>query len=321
MMRTLTFWMVLVISTGLFAQPSVPERPKITGIDHVVFYTTSPDVNQKLYMNVLGLPSSTGSSTPSEPGQIQSFRVGRQWIGYSPAPDPKSTNRMDHVAFTTESAEALRAYLSSKGVSVPNTVTSSDRGLRSFVVKDPEGNQIEFVERNATRFGAGLDKRGLKDGKDERSDPVSRRLIHAGFLVHDRAAEDHFYKDILGFRPYWHGGMVPERTDWVAMQVPDGTDWLEYMLNVRSNPDQHTLGVMNHISLGVRDMNAAQMKLESHGWKPHSDEHSQIGRDGKLQLNLFDPDQSRIELMEFTPVDKPCCSEFTGPHPSEDDEN
>jgi len=22
-----------------------------------------------------------------------------------------------------------------------------------------------------------------------------------------------------------------------------------------------------------------------------------------------------VELMEFTPVEKPCCSEFTGPHP------
>ena len=313
-MRTLAFWMVLVISTGVLGQPNAAKRPKITGIDHVDFYTTSPDPNQKLYMNVLGLTSSTGSSTPVEPGQSQCFWVGRQWVGYSPATDPKSTNRMDHVAFTTESAEGLRVYLSSQGVAVPNTVTSSDHGFKSFVVKDPEGNQIEFVERNRMRFGVGF-------GKEEGSDPVSRRLIHAGFLVHDRTAEDHFYKDILGFRPYWHGGMSPERTDWVAMQVPDCTDWLEYMLNVRPNPDQHTLGVMNHISLGVKDMNAAQMKLESHGWKPNGNEHSQIGRDGKLQLNVFDPDQTRIELMEFTPVDKPCCSEFTGPHPSEDDKN
>jgi hypothetical protein len=60
------------------------------------------------------------------------------------------------------------------------------------------------------------------------------------------------------------------------------------------------------------------MKLESHGWTPSATEHSQIGRDGKLQLNVFDPDLTRIELMEFRPVDKPCCSEFTAPHPSED---
>lgn len=317
-MKTLAFWMVFVISTGVLAQQNAPMRPKITGIDHVDFYTTSPDLNQKLYSSTLGLPSSSGSSSPMEPGLIQCFWVGRQWVGYSPAPDPKSTNRLDHVAFTTESAEGLRAYLSAKGIAVPNAVTSSDLGFKSFVVEDPEGHRIEFVERDRTRFGAGLERLGLTGGTGQRADPVSRRLIHAGFVVHDRVAEDHFFKDTLGFRPYWHGGMVPDRTDWVAMQVPDGTDWIEYMLNVKPNPDQHTLGVMNHISLGVKDMNAADMKLESHGWKPSGEEHSQIGRDGKLQLNVFDPDQTRIELMEFTPVDKPCCSEFTAPHPRAD---
>jgi catechol 2,3-dioxygenase-like lactoylglutathione lyase family enzyme len=312
-MRTLAFWMVLVISTGVLAQQNPPMRPKITGIDHVVFYTTSPDLNQKLYQNVLGLGSSTGASIAMEPGQIQCFWVGRQWVGYSPAADSKSINRMDHVAFATDSAESLRAYLSSQGVAVPNAVTVSDHGFKSFAVKDPEGHRIEFVERT------GPDRPGQKS--EQAGDPVSRRLIHAGFVVHDRAAEDRFFKDLLGFRLYWHGGMVPDRTDWVAMEVPDGADWIEYMLNLKPNPDQHTRGVMNHISIGVKDMNAAQMKLESHGWKPHGDEHSQIGRDGKLQLNVYDPDQTRIELMEFTPVDKPCCSEFTGPHPSEDDRN
>ena len=60
--------------------------------------------------------------------------------------------------------------------------------------------------------------------------PVSKVMIHAGFVVHDRAAEDKFYKDLLGFHLYWHGGMKDDETDWVDMQVPDGTQWLEYML-------------------------------------------------------------------------------------------
>jgi hypothetical protein len=76
-------------------------------------------------------------------------------------------------------------------------------------------------------------------------------------------------------------------------------------------------GVMNHISLGVADMKKAQGMLESRGWKPHGDEKAQMGKDGKWQLNVYDPDLTRIELMEFKPVEKPCCSEFTGPHPSE----
>lgn len=300
-MRAMTFWVVLVISTITLAQQGTPKRPKITGIDHVDFYTTSPEANQHLYAIVLGL----ATASPLEPGQIQRFVIGSQWVGYSPPPDANSTNRMNHIAFKTDDCEALRVYLAANGIQVPNSL--SGHGMVRFTVDDPEGHAIEFVQPYEMT-GADM----------ANHDPVSRRLIHTGFVVHDRAAEDHFYKDILGFRLYWHGGMVPDRTDWVAMQVPDGTDWLEYMNNVKPNPDQHTLGVMNHISLGVKDMNAAQMKLESHGWKPHGDEHSQIGRDGKLQLNVWDPDQTRIELMEFTPADKPCCSEFQGTHPSED---
>ena len=306
MIKAAMAWLVLALVTYASAQNS-SKRPKITGIDHVSFYTTDQGKNQKLYMSVLGLQSATEAS-PAEPGQVQRFIIGKQWVGYSPAPDGGSINRMDHVAFTTENAEEMRSYLASKGVSVPNAITSSS-GIKSFTTKDPEGNRIEFVERTSA----------FANPQGAESDPVSRRMIHAGFIVRDRAREDRFYKDILGFRSYWFGGMHPERTDWVALQVPDGTDWLEDMLNIKPDADQHTTGVMNHISLGVNDMNAAQSKLESHGWQASANEHSQIGKDGKLQLNVYDPDQTRIELMEFKPVDKPCCSEFTGPHPGEDE--
>ena len=305
---------IVFLMANASAQNSA-KRPKITGVDHVVFYTTDQDKNQTLYATILGLQAGSGSAKPMEPGQVQAFWVGRQWVGYKPAPDPKSMNRMDHVALTTENCEAMRNYLRSKGVEVPDAVTSPDNGLKSFEVKDPEGNRIEFVERTGTRGDKASP--GVQSGPQ--SDPVSRHMIHAGFIVRDRAAEDRFYKDILGFRGYWYGGMKPERTDWVAIQVPDGKDWLEYMLNIKPDADQHTMGVMNHIALGVVDMNAAQSKLESRGWQSSANEHSQIGKDGKLQLNIYDPDQTRIELMEFKPVDKPCCSEFTGPHPSEND--
>lgn len=301
-MTRLSICIVLALTVPSFAQSS-PKRPKITAIDHVDFYTTSPEANQKLYGTVLGL----ATAPAVEPGQTQRYIAGSQWVGYSAAPDAKSTNRLDHAAFRTEDAEGLRKYLAANAVKTPDSVTKWKDGTLSFMVKDPEGNSIEFVQPQKFERMQGA-----------APDSVSRRMIHVGFVVHDRAAQDKFYRDILGFRPYWYGGMHPERTDWVALQVPDGSDWLEYMMNVKPDADLRTVGVMNHISLGVKDMNAAQMKIESHGWTPSASEHSQIGRDGKLQLNVFDPDLTRIELMEFRPVDKPCCSEFTAPHPSED---
>jgi hypothetical protein len=70
---------------------------------------------------------------------------------------------------------------------------------------------------------------------------------------------------------------------------------------------------MNHISLGVPSVAEATKELKEKGYSGF--EEPKIGRDGKWQLNLYDPDQTRVELMEFTPVEKPCCSEFTGTHP------
>ena len=289
---------LLVLTLAAFAQT---QRPHITGIDHVCFYTTAPDGVKHLYVDILGL----AAADPIESGETVRYMSGKQWVGYSPAPDPKATDRMDHVAFATDNISALRRYLIEKGIKPGQIEGRSDHSL-TLTVKDPEGHKIEFVER----------------GKDEAVQPppasaASHRMIHAGFLVYNRDAEDHFYREILGFRPYWHGGMKDDVTDWVSLQVPDGTDWLEYMLNQPQHPDLRLTGVMNHISFGVADMSKAQALLESHGWKTHGEEHAQMGRDGKRQLNVFDPDLTRIELMEFKPAEKPCCSAFTGPHPSE----
>jgi catechol 2,3-dioxygenase-like lactoylglutathione lyase family enzyme len=301
-MKKLFIILALAFATlpiSAYAQAPTP-RPRILGIDHVSFYTTAPEGVRKLYADVLGL----APATAVESGELVRYMVGGQWIGYSPAPDPKATDRMDHVAFTTDNIVALRKYLIAQGIKVPQIQGRSDHTL-FFFVDDPEGHRIEFVEHTVGMI------------LDPAASAVSRHMIHTGFVVYHRDAEDHFYRDILGFRPYWHGGMKDNETDWVAMQVPDGTDWLEYMLNQPEHMDLQLTGVMNHISLGVADMKKAQAIMESHGWKSHGDEQAEIGKDGKWQLDVFDSDLSRVELMEFKPVQKPCCSDFTLPHPTE----
>jgi catechol 2,3-dioxygenase-like lactoylglutathione lyase family enzyme len=299
-MKKLILPFILVILEICSYSQTSPSRPRILGIDHVSFYTTAPEGVRKLYADLLGL----AAATPVEPGGLVRYMIGRQWVGYSLAPDPKATDRMDHVAFATDNIVILRRYLVEKGIKVGQIEGRPDHSL-SFLVKDPEGHPIEFVER----------------GKGEASaaaSAVSRHMIHTGFVVYHKDAEDHFYRDILGFRLYWHGHDKPDTSDdWVAMQVPDGTDWLEYMLNQPEHMDLQLTGVMNHISLGVADMKAAQALMQSHGWKPHGDEQAEIGKDGKWQLDVYDPDLTRVELMEFKPVEKPCCNDFTGPHPTE----
>src|ERR1700740_3314913 len=241
---------VWIFTICAHSQTTTVARPRILGIDHVSFYTTQPEGAKKLYSGTLGLTS----AAPVESGGLVRYMVGRQWVGYSAAPDLKAADRMDHVAFTTDNIAVLRQYLIANGVKVPAIEERTDRSL-SFTVDDPEGHRIEFVERGKADAPAPLAESS-----------VSRHMIHVGFRVGSRDAEDHFYRDLLGFRLYWHGGMHPSETDWVAMQVPDGTDWLEYMLNQAAHRDLRLMGVLNHISLGVADMKKAQAILESHGW-------------------------------------------------------
>ena len=71
MTRSITCVLCL-LSIAAFAQQPTPVRPKITGIDHVAFYTTSPEANRHLYVDVLGL----STAVPFEAGEIQRFLVG-----------------------------------------------------------------------------------------------------------------------------------------------------------------------------------------------------------------------------------------------------
>jgi catechol 2,3-dioxygenase-like lactoylglutathione lyase family enzyme len=206
---------------------------------------------------------------------------------------------LDRVGFLTDKIENVRRYVESRGVR-PGII-QTEPGRQYFEIVGPEGHRIAFVSLRQ------------REEVDFVFSPVSSSLIHAGFVVHDRAAEDKFYKDTLGFHVYWHGGMKEGEDNWVDMQVPDGTDWIEYMLKVPENATHKQLGVMNHIALGVPDIHAAQAQLIKNGWK--GTEEPKIGRDGKWQLNLYDPDETRVELMEFKPTKEPCCSPYTGPHP------
>jgi catechol 2,3-dioxygenase-like lactoylglutathione lyase family enzyme len=152
--------------------------------------------------------------------------------------------------------------------------------------------------------------------------PIGRHIIHVGYLVHSRAAEDSFYKEVLGFKPYWFGAAQPDNLDWVSQQVPDGHDWLEYMM-VGDGSDvplsrvvQRELGVLNHFSIGVPNMEDAVTVLIKEGRLSPRHDGPQMGKDGKWQANLYDPDGTRVELMEFQPVTDPCCSPFTAPSPT-----
>lgn len=274
-------------------------RPQILGIAYVTFKTTDLEKAKAFYGGELGLAE---ASTKSAKGVQASYVVNQdQHVDLQKTAPGTSGSYLVEIGLATGDVEKMRTYLTAKGVPADRIETRID-GTPYFQTSDPEGNRIVFVQQKRT---------GPKTGT---TGAISHKLNHAGIIVKDADAENRFYEAVLGFHVYWRGGMKEDETNWMAMQVPDGTDWIEYMLRIPADADKHTRGVMYHISLGVPSVAAAAQELQAKGYRF---EQPKIGRDGKWQLNLYDPDDTRVELMEFTPVEKPCCSEFTGPHPKE----
>jgi len=300
--------LMIVILLSLAHGAICQERPKITSISHLAIYTTDPTKAQTFYEHDLGAMK---APDPENPAGVRYYFSAAQFIEVLPLPTgATSVNRLDHAAFNTSDASTMRKYLQAHGIEAPSTVTIASDGSQYFAVKDPEGNKIQFVQ---------LPSRPVSVSKN----PLSSRVIHVGYLVHDAVAEDAFYRALLGFRPYWHGGMKEAVTDWVSQQVPDGSDWLEYMLvrgpektGVPASMSQEALGVLDHFSLGVENMEKSVTLLYEGDRLTARHSQAQIGRDGKWQFNLYDPDGIRVELMEFQPAGKPCCSPFLLPSPA-----
>lgn len=287
-------------TVAAFAQTR--SRPPITGVSHLSIYASSAAVAEHYYVHDIGLKK---GPDPENPRGVRYYVNPTQFVEVLPLPANSGNARLDHIGYITTDAAALRAYLASHRYPVPDRVHKVSDGSVWFNVRDPEGNKVQFLQpapHPISMAGA---------------DPIGYHIIHVGERVQSADKENTFYRDLLGFKPYWFGGMKPGQIDWVSQQVPDGHDWLEYMLEAGSGEiSQRQFGVLDHLSIGVVNMEKAVTTLSQGDRLDNPHTPMQIGRDGKWQFNLFDPDGTRLELMEFTPVQKPCCSPFTAPNPT-----
>jgi catechol 2,3-dioxygenase-like lactoylglutathione lyase family enzyme len=305
---------VFVVSFSVIAAAQMPDRPltrpRITGISHIAIYTSNADATDHYYREIIGavkLPD------PENPKGVRYALSATQFIEVLPLPDGAGINRLDHTAWNTDDAETLRRFLGSRSWKVPGQIEKGADGSRWFAVKDPEGNKVEFVQPPAQPKPLAAPS------------VIGHHIIHVGFLVHSRVVEDLFYRDLLGFKPYWFGGMTDGKIDWVSQQAPDSHDWLEYMLTsgpsgsgIPATISQHDLGVLDHLSIGEDSVPSAYQTLESGNRLTGThDDQPKIGKDGKYQFNLYDPDGIRLELMNFHASEKPCCSAFTADDPAE----
>lgn len=294
---------LLGASTPPLATPAT--RPAVDGISHLAVYARDMAKAEDFYVRILGARK---GADPEDARGVRFYFSPRQFVEVLPAPAGQGPSMLAHVAYTTADAAGLRAYLAANGVRSLSMVRPGEAGEQWFGTRDPENNAVQFVQPAA--------------GSAAVPTAISGRIIHVGHVVGDRAKQDAFYRKLLGFRPYWFGAFEPGKVDWVSQQTPDGRDWLEYMMVGPGSDvpleklDANQYGVLNHLSLGVRNMQAAVTKLHAENRLSPRRDGPQMGLDGKWQANFYDPDGTRVELMEYSAVTKPCCSPFTAEDPT-----
>jgi catechol 2,3-dioxygenase-like lactoylglutathione lyase family enzyme len=297
-----------VTAASTAAAQTIPTRPKITGISHLAVYTSDAAATEHFYTVSVG---AVKEADPENPQGVRYALSATQFVEVLPLPAGQGINRLDHVGLNTESAEGMRKYLAAKGWQTPAHVERGADGSRWFDVLDAEGNTIQFIEPPAHPKPV------------DAPNAIGHHIIHVGLLVHDRAAEDKFYRDLLDFKPYWWGGR-DGKVEWVSQQVPDAHDWIEYMLaagpgkGIPADMTQQTLGVLDHFSIGEASVpDAYKVLVDGNRLSGRHDQAPKIGLDGKYQFNLYDPDGIRVETMNFHATEKPCCSPFTADDPAE----
>jgi catechol 2,3-dioxygenase-like lactoylglutathione lyase family enzyme len=266
-------------------------RPPIVGIAHVALQTSDLAKARRFYSGLLGYPEVALAARP----HVAVFAVNdRQRLIVRDGLPPDRDERLLDVAFETASVGALREFLLARGARVTEAASDVETGGRQIEVVDPDGHRVQFVQRDRDTHAntvAGPDRR------------VSHRILHAGLTIRDVATADRFYNVTLAFSEIWRGGRTDDVTSWINMRTPEGTEYLEYML--QTGPiDRRQLGTAHHIALVVPDMQEALELVRSRltPQDPNAGANPQIGRNRKWQLNLYDPDGTRIELMEPWPV-------------------
>jgi lactoylglutathione lyase len=286
------------------------ERPRILGLAHVAVAVSDVEQARAFYGGILGFAEPFLLRNADGSLSMTFYKINEdQYVEVFPGLDA-SPDRLRHIAFHTDNVEALRAYLASRGIQVPDRVPKGRIGNSNFTIKDPDGHLVEFVQYEPD----GWTRR--EKGKHLGANRVSTRLLHAGILVGNIEAANAFYGETLGFRETWRGSRDGKTLDWVNMRVPDGDDYIEYMLYTKM-PAPNARGVQHHICLEVPDGKQALDALEKN---PNRKTYTRpleprTGTNRRWQLNLYDADGTRTELMEPRTVDGIAPPSATAPPP------
>ena len=302
----------LLLISLLSSSPAAtgPARPRILGVAHMALFVSDLEKSRDFYERFLGFEEPYVLKLEDGSVRIAFIKVNDYQYLELFVGRPTQDGHLNHIALLTDSAEGMRAYLASRGVKVPDKVSKGRIGNLNFNLTDPDDHTVEIVEYQPDGWTTRERGRFMPDTR------ISSHIAHLGILVGALDPALKFYGDVLGFREFWRGSSNDKVLSWVNVRVPDADDYLEFML-YSGKQDAAQMGVKNHICLITPDIIKAVAILEA---RPARKQYSRpieikVGKNGKRQANLFDPDGTRIELMEPNTFDGKAVPSSTAPPP------
>jgi lactoylglutathione lyase len=291
-------WTSLLLLSSCIALAGEPARPRILGVAHIALYAKDFEKSRAFYRDFLGFEEPYSLKNANGSMSMTFFKVNdRQYIELFPERESDS-DRLNHISIQTDNAEAMRLYLASKGIKVPDKVPKGRIGNSNFNIKDPEGHTVEIVQYEPDGWTA------RAYGKYMPKTRISNRILHVGIIVTHPDEEIQFYENVLGFREIWRGSKSGTVLSWINLKVPDGGDYLEFML-YKDAPPATKRGSAHHLCLAVPDVSATLATLNANPYRKQYELplEPKTGTNRKRQLNIFDPDGTRTEVMEPVTVD------------------
>lgn len=287
----------LLLALPLSAQ-TPPARPKLLGVAHYSIFVSDLAKARAFYEDFLGYQEAFTLPKPDGSVQMVFIKINdHQYVELVNQPN-KGEGQLNHLGLYTDDVERMRLYLASRGVKVPAEAVTNRIGNRKISVTDPDDHTVEIVQYLPDSWT------GKDTGKHMPPTRISDRMMHAGILVGNLSAAAAFYGGILGCHETWRGNSLTSTTlNWVNMRVPDGDNHVEFML-YKELPPPDRRGSPHHICLVVPDIYKAVATLEA---RPARKDYPRelkvnLGVDNKRQVGLFDPDGTRVEMMEIEPV-------------------
>jgi catechol 2,3-dioxygenase-like lactoylglutathione lyase family enzyme len=263
--------------------------PRILGLSHVAVKATDFEASVAFYRDFLGF---------AEQGRLFDLNNGRRQLVFLKISDTQTIEVFDaanvtqvagnlyQIALQVEDAEAMRLHLQRHGFKVPPKVPLGQMRNANFMVRDPNGYIIEFVQYLP-------EGRMVQDrGKFLSASRVAERLVAAGVTTAKLPETRRFFGEVLGFPP------VPPRAGPSAddsrhrLRVGASDDYVEVLVAPKDETP--------FFRLEVRDLDQTKTLLERSLYFPTYGRPVAIvsGPNQRRVIPLIDPQGIRVELVE-----------------------